>query len=134
MFQETKFSEQPNERRPADSIDNERGRQGNERIGQAIHTLATQIYAAQANRQVIKLQLRGTLRPVQLLVDTGAEVSVIKHECLDVPNCKGKKDHNIFVIIGNDKINMLGTSQLEMKNKQVEFLMAKMIFLLIWMG
>ena len=118
MFLETKFSERPNERRPTDSTDNERGRQG-------IHTLATHIYAAQANRQVIKLQLRGTIRPVRLLVDTGAEVSVIKHECLDIPNCRGKKDHDIFVIMGNDKINMLGTSQLEMKNKQVEFLVAK---------
>ena len=106
-------------------LHNERAKQGNERMGQGIHTLVTHIYPARPNRKVIKLQLRGTLRPVRLLVDTGAEVSVIKHECLDIPKCRGKKDHDILVIMGNDKINMLGTSQLEMKNKQVEFLLAK---------
>ena len=65
---------------------------------------------------------------IHILVDTGAEVSVIKHECLDIPNCRGKKDDDIFVIMGNDKINMLGTSQLQMKNKQVEFVVAKYDF------
>ena len=94
-------------------------------MGQGIYILATYIYAAQPNRQVIKLQLRGTIRPVRLLVDTGAEVFGIKHECPDIPNCRGKKDHDIFFIMGNNKINMLGTSQLEMKNKRVEFLVAK---------
>ena len=61
----------------------------------------------QANQLVIELELRGTLRPVRLFVDTDVEVFVIKHEYFNIPNCNGKKHHDIFVIMGKDKINIL---------------------------
>ena len=53
-----------------------------------------------------------------LLVDTGVEISVIRHKCFNILKYNGKKHHDIFIIMGKDKINMLGTSQLQMKKKK----------------
>lgn len=79
--------------------------------------------------QVLHLRPGGTRRAVRLLIDSGAQASIIKKDALDFANCFPKKDESKNVIMRNSKIALLGTCKLDIQNKMNEFLVADKKFI-----
>ena len=75
---------------------------GTRRIRQPVFIRATG-----GNEQVVYVRPVGVKRTIKLLVDSGAEVSIIKHNVLGFINCEPRKVYTKNIIMENGKISTI---------------------------